>query len=76
MNGKRRRTLEKVVSALSDAKQTIEQVLDEERDSLDNTPEGLQNSEQYRWKEDVVDLMEDACCSIEEATQSITDAIS
>ena len=75
MNAKRRRKLEKVASTLSDAKQTIEQVLDEERESLENTPEGLQNTGAYRWSADVVDLMEDACSSIDEATQNISDAI-
>ena len=47
----------------------------EEQDALDNMPENLQNSEKYESMESVIDVLEDALSSIDDARDYIDRAI-
>ena len=45
LNAKRRKRLKEVQDHISIAVSVLEDVIDDEQDSLDNTPENLQDSE-------------------------------
>lgn len=75
MNQTRRNKLQSSLELLSQAERTIEAVCDEERDSMENTPENLQSSDRYAAMERAVDYLEDAIESIQEATSSIDSAM-
>ena len=69
MNAKRRKRLSEANEQLNLAISVIEDVIDEEQDSLDNTPEGLQESDAFSEKEEslenLVDALEDLRLIIE-----------
>lgn len=67
MNDKRRRKLRTAITFLDNANTIIRDVLDEERDALDNWPESLQESAKYIESED-------ACDTLDEVVEYITDA--
>lgn len=45
MNNKRRSQINKIVETLEEAKQQLLDILNDEQESFDNTPENLQDSE-------------------------------
>ncbi len=55
MNAKRRKRLHNVVDVLSGASGELEDIIDEEQDCLDNTPENLQESDTYSDREELLD---------------------
>ena len=71
MNNKRRDVLKRVLNLLENASGLVNQVLDEEQDSLDNTPENLMESDQYQKREAAVDRLEEAIEQIKEAKNSV-----
>ena len=71
MNKRRRTRLREANSLLGQALAIVEDVRDEEQDSLDNCPENLQNSERYSAMEDAVSELEDAIGVIREASEHI-----
>ena len=74
MNKARREKLRSVAKQLEACKDIIENLCDEERDCVDNTPENLMGSEKYEKMEDAVDGMEDAAEQLEYAIEHIEDA--
>jgi len=75
MNKKRRTSLETALFRIRQAIEIVEEVRDEESDSMDNIPENLQSTERYTSMEDAIDSLEDAISSLEDATESINKAI-
>ncbi len=71
MNNKRRDVLKRALNLLENASGLVNQVFDEEQDSLDNTPENLMESDQYQKREAAVDRLEEAIEQIEEAKNSV-----
>ena len=71
MNNKRRDVLKRVLNLLENASGLVNQVLDEEQGSLDNTPENLMESDQYQKREAAVDRLEEAIEQIKEAKNSV-----
>lgn len=82
MNNDRRkeisRIIEEIESAVSTAKEkleelqsSIESVRDEEQECMDNIPENLQGSERYDTAEQAVDNLDSAISSIEELIEAI-----
>ena len=59
---------------LERARGLTEEVLDEERDCLDNMPENLQCSDRYEAIEKAVDSLEEAVSDIESAAEKIEEA--
>lgn len=74
MNNLRRKTLQDLYNIITDAKDNLDEVRDEEECYKDNMPENLQNSERYEKAEAAVDALENAICSLEEALDSIEEA--
>lgn len=75
MNKQRRIRLKEANSYLDRAMQIVSSVKDEEQDSLDNLPENLQGSERCTIMEDAIDALEDAIGNIEQASESINNAL-
>lgn len=82
MNKQRRkeisRIIEEIESAVSTAKEKLEElqidiesVRDEEQEYMDNMPENLQGSERYETAEQAVDNLDNAASSIEELIEAI-----
>lgn len=75
LNAGRRKKLTVAIDHLREASNIVDQIKDEEQDSLDNMPENLQESERYSNMEEAVDALEDALVSINEAFEHVEDAM-
>ena len=74
MNNKRRAEIQKASDLLTQAKDIVSSVRDEEEWALDNMPENLQGSERYTVMEEALDALNDAESSIEEACEYLDKA--
>lgn len=74
MNNPRRKTLQSIYDIITEAKDNLDAVRDEEECYKDNMPENLQGSERYERAEEAIDALESAICSLEEALDSIEEA--
>lgn len=75
LNAGRRKKLTVAIDHLREASNIVDQIKDEEQDSLDNMPENLQESERYSNMEEAVDALDDALVSINEAFEHVEDAM-
>lgn len=73
MNNSRRKELRVAIGLLCEAQRIVENVLDEEGDSLDNVPENLQESDRYEKISDCVDTLEDIFNGIGDTLDMIYD---
>jgi RNA binding exosome subunit len=73
MNNKRRKRLCGVSEDVSKCISTVESILSEEEDSLDNVPENLQGGNPYFILEDNVDLLNDIVVKLEEVVDMISE---
>ncbi len=69
-------TLRLFISKLSDSKEVLESVKEEEQDSFDNLPECFQLSEKGEKMEEAIESIESALSDIESATESAEQAMS
>ena len=74
MNKKRRERLQAAVAHLEMATGIVEDVRNDEQDSLDNMPENLRQSERYSLMEDAIDYLEDAVSYLNDANDLIKQA--
>ena len=76
MNKQRRSQLEQAIGFMQTAANIIEEMKDEEQDSYDNLPEGLQSSDKGEAMYEKISLwlMEDALQQLEEAIDWIVSA--
>ena len=75
MNKQRRNLIQNNVSVLTNIKDNIESILDDEQFTYDNIPENLQYSERGITSEESIDSMENALGYIQEAINNLEDAI-
>lgn len=75
MNKARRKVLQEIYNIISDAKDDLEVVFDEEEEYKENIPENLQNSERYEKAEEATDNISLALSSLEEALDYINDIL-
>ena len=59
MNKMRRKELAKIIDLLSEAKEQLEAVRDDEEEAFDNLPESLQESECGQSMQNAIDAMND-----------------
>lgn len=66
MNKIRRAKLKNAIKLIDEARDIIDDVRDDESDSLSNIPESFENTERYEQMEFAIDSMEDASenCSV------------
>lgn len=74
MNNIRRKTLQSIYDIITEAKDNLDEVRDEEECYKDNMPENLQGSERYERAEEAIDALESAISSLEDALDSIEEA--
>ncbi len=72
MNNKRRKEIEKLEESISEVKNKLQNLLDEEQGAFDNMPESIQESERGEIMQEAIECMEAALCSLEEAEESLT----
>lgn len=71
MNADRRSRVIKAKQLLEEAKDILEEALNEEDEYRDNIPENLQNSERYEQSETYSDAMDNAINEISSAIESL-----
>lgn len=71
MNKVRRKELQELYDIISEAKDRLEMLHDEEEEYKDNMPENLQSSERYERAEAAADALDSAVSSLEEALDYI-----
>lgn len=76
MNNKRRKELRKAISMIEAALDIVNSVKDEEEDTMYNYPANLQGTETYETMEVAVDTMEEIISAIEDAANSLNNAVS
>lgn len=76
MNNKRRKELRRAISMIEAALDIMNSVKDEEEDTMYNYPENLQGTEIYENMEIAVDTMEEVTSAIEDAADSLNNAVS
>ncbi|MBR2453373.1 MAG: hypothetical protein IKB35_00050 [Clostridia bacterium] len=74
MNKVRRKELQELYDIISEAKDRLEMLHDEEEEYMENIPENLQSSERYEKAEAAVSALESAISSLEEALDYIEEA--
>lgn len=74
MNKVRRKELQELYDIISEAKDRLEMLHDEEEEYKDNIPENLQGSERYEIAEAAVDALDSAVSSLEETLDYIEEA--
>lgn len=75
LNNKRRTRLRSIEEDLGRVLNLLNSIYDEEQDCMDNVPENLQDSERYSDMEACVEALSDAVYNLEEAIDSIKEAI-
>lgn len=80
MNKQRREKIDKLKGRLSSVKMELKSIssglsviLDEEQDTFDNMPEGLQSSYRGMCSEDAIDSMEEASEKLDEVIELLGD---
>jgi hypothetical protein len=74
MNKIRRQELQKIIKELTELKNKIESVMDDEQLSFDNLTEGLQATMRGSAMEDAIDNLSSAIDSMDEAIDYISNA--
>ena len=73
MNKKRRKEIENLRESISETKAKLQDLLYEEQQAFDNMPESIQESERGEEMQEIIEYMEAAIDSLEEATESLTE---
>lgn len=74
MNKERRKKLTELVDKLDVVYTAIEELIGEEQDALDNTPDSLQGTERCEAMESAIGHLEDAMTSLDDVRSSIESA--
>lgn len=75
MNNKRRSVISDAKGTLSSVLKKIENVLEEENESMDNMPEPLKYSSRYIDMEDSTKALEDSIENIEKAIDNLSEVV-
>lgn len=75
MNKRGREKLSIAIAKIEDGKSVIDEVLNDEQCSYDNTPESFQSTERYEMMESNIDVLTDAISEIEEIMNNIEEVI-
>lgn len=75
MNNDRRKTIQEIMEKLTDLKDSLEMVQEEEQEYKDNMPENLQGSEKYEKAESSSEALYEAVSQLEEAVSNLETAM-
>ena len=73
MNKQRRTEIESVQRDIGIVKKNLQKILDEEQETFDNMPEGLQSSERGMNSENAIDIMEETMEILDNAINNLGD---
>lgn len=73
MNNQRRKRISVALDHIRAACSILEDVLQQERDALENWPENLQGSERYYLTEDAADLLDEILSDLQETCRKAND---
>ena len=76
MNKQRRLKLHKIDALVTEARNLMEEIHEEEEEYLNNIPDNLQGGERYEKTSEVVDMMEEIISNLEECENNIEEIIS
>ena len=76
MNKPRRKELERIANEITELKDQLEMLQEEEDEYRDNMPENLQGSERYEKAEAACESLYSAVSSLEEAVDYINESMS
>ncbi len=74
MNKQRRKQLADMVEQLELLKSELEEVTEQEGEAFENMPESIQESDRGQRMQEVIEILDNAMLSIEEAIEGITEA--
>lgn len=75
MNNTRRKQIKSIIEKLSEIKNEIETVTEDEEEYLDNIPESLQESERYEKSEVALENLNNASDTIDELIKYLEEAM-
>ena len=75
MNKKRRLWLQAVIDRLTEQKDELRQILDEEQEYYDNMPESFQEGEKGEKAQEAIDGIDDVICTLDDVMDSIEEII-
>lgn len=75
MNAQRRKAISKIIEILSDQKENLDQIREEEQDCYDNLPEGIQYSERGEAMSEICDDLDSALYDLENIIDALQDII-
>lgn len=75
MNKDRRKRLDGVMALVSEARGQLEEIAGEEREAVDNLPDGLRESERGERMEEIADSLVEAVSSLEELENTLGEII-
>lgn len=71
MTKTRRKEIELIYASLRELKEDLAQILEEEQSAYDNTPEGFRKVTQVAETEEIIDDLDDALGSLDDAIESL-----
>ncbi len=74
MNNVRRKRIINLSDKLSELKEELEIIAEEEQEYIDNIPENLQNSERYERADEALSNLNDASDTLDEVIESLLQA--
>ena len=74
MNNVRRKRIINLSDKLSELKEELEIIAEEEQEYIDNIPENLQNSERYERADEALSNLNDASDALDEVIESLLQA--
>lgn len=74
MNAARRKAISEAIALIDQAHDLVENVANEERESFDNLPEGLQESERGERMDEIASALEEAYMTLTDVVDQLTDA--
>jgi len=75
MNNDRRKRLEKLKERIEEIKEDLAFILEEEQDSYNNMPEGIQDSERGQKSQSAIEALESSDTSLDEAIDYINESV-
>ena len=75
MNKTQRNQIEKWIDSLTEIKEGVESMIEEENEKYENMPENLQDSERGEKMYEGIENLESASSSLEEAIDSLESAV-
>lgn len=71
MNAERRKKIDKALGMISDARNLLEEISEDERIAVDNMPENLKETDKGERREEIAAMLEESVASLEELENNL-----